>query len=56
MTDNSFSHLHVHSNFSFLDGATRPEQVEQNAKAVDWVLTPEDLTEIDNPAKQAARA
>jgi aryl-alcohol dehydrogenase-like predicted oxidoreductase len=41
---------------SVIAGATRPEQVEQNAKAVDWVLTPEDLTEIDNPAKQAARA
>jgi aryl-alcohol dehydrogenase-like predicted oxidoreductase len=41
---------------SVIAGATRPEQVEQNAKAVDWVLTPEDLTEVDNPAKQAARA
>ena len=41
---------------SVIVGAARPEQVEQNAKAVDWVLTPEDLTEVDNPAKQAARA
>ena len=32
---------------SVIAGATRPEQVEQNVKAVDWALAPEDLAEID---------
>lgn len=32
---------------SVIAGATRPEQLEQNAKAADWVLTVEDLSEID---------
>jgi aryl-alcohol dehydrogenase-like predicted oxidoreductase len=32
---------------SIIAGATRPEQVEQNVKAVSWKLTPEDLAEID---------
>jgi aryl-alcohol dehydrogenase-like predicted oxidoreductase len=32
---------------SVIAGATKPEQLEQNAKAADWVLTPEDLAEID---------
>jgi aryl-alcohol dehydrogenase-like predicted oxidoreductase len=41
---------------SVIAGATRPEQVEQNVKAVDWVLRPEDLAEIDRPPQQAASA
>jgi aryl-alcohol dehydrogenase-like predicted oxidoreductase len=32
---------------SVIAGATRPEQVEQNAKAADGVLTSEELAEID---------
>ena len=32
---------------SVIAGATKPEQVEQNAKAADGVLTPEELAEID---------
>jgi aryl-alcohol dehydrogenase-like predicted oxidoreductase len=28
-------------------GATKPEQVEQNAKAADGVLRPEEIAEID---------
>ncbi len=32
---------------SIIAGATEPEQVEQNVKAVDWALTPDDLNEID---------
>ncbi len=32
---------------SVIAGATKPEQVEQNAKAADWTLTPEEMTEID---------
>lgn len=34
-------------NSSIIAGATRPEQLEQNVKAVEWKLTPEDLVEID---------
>jgi aryl-alcohol dehydrogenase-like predicted oxidoreductase len=32
---------------SVIAGATKPEQVEQNAKAADWRLTPEEMTEVD---------
>jgi aryl-alcohol dehydrogenase-like predicted oxidoreductase len=32
---------------SVIAGATRPEQVEQNVRAVSWELTPDDLAEID---------
>jgi aryl-alcohol dehydrogenase-like predicted oxidoreductase len=32
---------------SVIAGATSPEQVEQNIRAADWTLTPEDLAEID---------
>jgi aryl-alcohol dehydrogenase-like predicted oxidoreductase len=32
---------------SVIAGATKPEQLEQNVRAVDWELTPEDLAEID---------
>jgi len=38
---------------SVIAGATRPEQVEQNVKAVDWALTPEDTAEIDRLTKRA---
>jgi len=30
-----------------------PEQVEQNVKACDWALTPEDLAEIDRLIQKA---
>lgn len=36
---------------SVICGATKPEQVEQNVKAADWVLSPEDLAEIDKITK-----
>lgn len=39
---------------SVIAGATRPEQIEQNAKAVDWELTPEDRAEVDRLTKRAA--
>ena len=39
---------------SVIAGATRPEQVDQNVKAVDWILTPEDLAEIDLLTKKAS--
>src|SRR3954462_2651888 len=32
---------------SVIAGATKPEQLEQNVKAVEWALTAEDLAEID---------
>jgi aryl-alcohol dehydrogenase-like predicted oxidoreductase len=32
---------------SVIAGATRVEQVEQNAKAIDWTLSADDLAEID---------
>ena len=32
---------------SIIAGATKPEQVEQNAAAVNWTLTPEDSSEVD---------
>lgn len=32
---------------SVIAGATRPEQLEQNVRAVDWALGPEDMAEID---------
>jgi aryl-alcohol dehydrogenase-like predicted oxidoreductase len=37
---------------SVIAGATKPEQVEQNAKAADWALTPDDLAEIDRLTKK----
>ena len=40
---------------SVIAGATRPEQVEQNVKAVDWALTPDDLGEIDRISKSEPR-
>jgi aryl-alcohol dehydrogenase-like predicted oxidoreductase len=42
---------------SVIAGATKPEQVEQNAAAVNWKLTPEQLAAIDEiaPAPQARR-
>lgn len=36
---------------SVIAGATRPEQLEQNVEAVDWVLTLEEMDEIDRITK-----
>ena len=38
---------------SVIAGATRPEQVEQNVKAVGWTLSPDDLAEIDRLTNKA---
>jgi aryl-alcohol dehydrogenase-like predicted oxidoreductase len=38
---------------SVIAGATRPEQVEQNVKAIDWSLSPDDMAEIDRLTKKA---
>ena len=32
---------------SVIAGATRPEQIDQNVRAAEWVLSPDDLGEID---------
>jgi aryl-alcohol dehydrogenase-like predicted oxidoreductase len=32
---------------SVIAGATRPEQVEQNVRAAEWALTPEELRQVD---------
>jgi aryl-alcohol dehydrogenase-like predicted oxidoreductase len=37
---------------SVIAGATKPEQVEQNAKAADWALTSDDIAEIDRLTKK----
>jgi aryl-alcohol dehydrogenase-like predicted oxidoreductase len=37
---------------SVIAGATRPEQVEQNIKAIEWALTPDDMVEIDRLTKK----
>src|SRR5439155_26902250 len=34
---------------SVIAGATAPEQVEANVRALDWRLTPDDLKELDEP-------
>ena len=36
---------------SVIAGATRPEQVEQNAACGDWTLTPEEMAEVDSLAR-----
>jgi len=36
---------------SVIAGATKPEQIEANVKAVSWELTPEDMKEIDKLTK-----
>jgi aryl-alcohol dehydrogenase-like predicted oxidoreductase len=33
---------------SVIAGATKPEQVEVNAAAADWSLTPDDLAAVDS--------
>jgi aryl-alcohol dehydrogenase-like predicted oxidoreductase len=35
---------------SVIAGATKPEQVEQNARAAGWALTEADMQEIDRLA------
>jgi aryl-alcohol dehydrogenase-like predicted oxidoreductase len=38
---------------SVIAGATKPEQIDQNIKAVDWALTPEEIAEIDKISAKA---
>jgi aryl-alcohol dehydrogenase-like predicted oxidoreductase len=37
---------------SVIAGATKPEQLEANAKAVEWVLTAEEIAEVDKITKR----
>lgn len=37
---------------SVIAGATKPEQVEQNVKAAEWRLTPEEMAEVDQIARR----
>jgi aryl-alcohol dehydrogenase-like predicted oxidoreductase len=37
---------------SIIAGATRPEQIEHNVKAVEWKLSPQDIEEIDRLTKR----
>jgi aryl-alcohol dehydrogenase-like predicted oxidoreductase len=37
---------------SVIAGATKPEQVEANAKAADWVLTHDEVSEVDKISKK----
>src|SRR5690606_8240974 len=41
---------------SVIAGATRPEQVEQNVKAIEWTLTAEEMGEIDRLTDKSAKA
>ena len=38
---------------SVIAGATKPEQIEENVKAADWKLSPEEMAEIDRITKLA---
>ena len=37
---------------SVIAGATKPEQLEQNAKAVEWKLSADELAEVDRITKR----
>lgn len=36
----SFTHLHVHTEYSLLDGAARIEPLVERAKELAWILLP----------------
>ena len=38
---------------SVIAGATKPEQVEQNVRAGEWRLTPEEMAEVDAITRRA---
>src|SRR5205085_3888145 len=53
MLELAFSWLAAHPMVaSIIAGATRPEQIEANVKAVSWELTPEEMKEIDKLTKK----
>jgi aryl-alcohol dehydrogenase-like predicted oxidoreductase len=48
MVELAFSWLASHPVVcSVIAGATRPDQIEENARAADWHLTPEEMAEVD---------
>ncbi|TPQ25379.1 aldo/keto reductase, partial [Bradyrhizobium guangdongense] len=52
MTELAFSWLAARPQVSsVIAGATRPEQIEENVKAIAWTLTAEDVAEIDKITK-----
>jgi len=54
MPELAFSWLLAHPVVcSVIAGATKPEQLEENVKAADWALTPDDLSEIDRLTKSS---
>jgi aryl-alcohol dehydrogenase-like predicted oxidoreductase len=54
MVELAFAWLLSHESLaSVIAGATRPEQVEQNVRAADWVLTPAERTEVDRISAKA---
>ena len=58
MTELAFSWLAAQPEIaSIIAGVTTPKQVEQNARAADWVLSPAELQEIDRltPSESATR-
>ena len=53
MLELAFSWLARRPNVSsVIAGATKPEQLEQNVKSVEWALTAEDVAEIDKLTKK----
>jgi aryl-alcohol dehydrogenase-like predicted oxidoreductase len=55
MLDLAFSWLLARPTVSsVIAGATKPEQLEQNAKAAEWMLTPEELAQVDSLTDRAA--
>jgi aryl-alcohol dehydrogenase-like predicted oxidoreductase len=40
---------------SVISGATKPEQVEQNVRAAEWILTAGELAEVDGLAAPSPR-
>jgi aryl-alcohol dehydrogenase-like predicted oxidoreductase len=40
---------------SVIAGATKPEQVEQNVRAVEWTLSPDEIAEVDRLAAPSPR-
>ena len=37
---------------SVIAGATKPEQLETNVRAIDWELTPEEVAEVNEISKK----
>ena len=37
---------------SVIAGATKPEQIEQNVRAAEWKLTPEEMAEVNALSKR----